>query len=56
MHRLTILAVLVLLLGWSADVRADYCSSGRNVVFAGLNWGSGEFITAVSRPIRAAAG
>jgi ABC-type proline/glycine betaine transport system permease subunit/ABC-type proline/glycine betaine transport system substrate-binding protein len=40
-----------LLLGWSAHARADYCSSGRNVVFAGLNWESGEFITAVAQEI-----
>jgi ABC-type proline/glycine betaine transport system substrate-binding protein len=51
MHQLTMLPVLVLLLGWSADARADYCSSGRNVVFAGLNWESGEFITAVTQEI-----
>src|SRR5882672_1831322 len=48
---LTVLPVLALLLGWSAHARADYCSSGRNVVFAGLNWESGEFITAVTQEI-----
>ena len=51
MRQLIILPVLVLLLGWSADARADYCSSGRPVVLAGLNWQSGEFITAVTQEI-----
>lgn len=39
--------VPLLLLGWSTGARADYCGSGRHVIFAGLNWESGEFITAV---------
>jgi glycine betaine/proline transport system substrate-binding protein len=48
-----LLPVMLLLLvsGWSAPARADYCGSGRPVVFAGLNWESGQFITAVIREI-----
>ena len=42
---------LLLVSGWSAAARADYCSSGRPVVFAGINWESGQFITAVMREI-----
>jgi glycine betaine/proline transport system substrate-binding protein len=41
----------LLLLGWSTGARADYCGSGRHVIFAGLNWESGEFITAVIQEI-----
>ena len=41
----------LLLLGWSTCVQAEYCSSGRQVTFAGLNWESGEFITAVIQEI-----
>lgn len=44
---------LLLLLGWSTPARAEYCTSGRTVVFAGLNWESGEFITAVMQEILA---
>jgi glycine betaine/proline transport system substrate-binding protein len=39
----------LLLLGWSTCAQAEYCGSGRQVTFAGLNWESGEFITAVMR-------
>jgi glycine betaine/proline transport system substrate-binding protein len=38
-------------LGWSSGAQASYCGSGRQVIFAGLNWESGEFITAVMREI-----
>ena len=43
--------VLLLLPAWSSPARAEYCASGRPVVFAGLNWESGEFITAVMQEI-----
>jgi glycine betaine/proline transport system substrate-binding protein len=45
------LLILGLLLASGAYARADYCSSGRTIAFAGLNWESGEFITAVMREI-----
>jgi glycine betaine/proline transport system substrate-binding protein len=44
-------AALILLLGWSPPARAAYCDHGRAVVLAGVNWESGEFITAVTREI-----
>ena len=48
-----LIAVMLFLLvsGWSAPAHADYCSSGRPVVLAGINWESGQFITAVIREI-----
>ena len=45
-------ALLALLLVVSSAVRADpipYCAGGKTVLFAGLNWDSGELITAVLR-------
>ena len=42
---------LVLLLGWTTSARAGYCASGRVVTFAGLNWESGEFLTALTREV-----
>jgi len=44
-------ALVCLLLGWSSCAQASYCGSGREVIFAGLNWESGEFITAVMQEI-----
>jgi len=46
-----LLAILLLACGWSHSALAAYCSGGRPVVFAGVNWESGEFITAVMREI-----
>jgi glycine betaine/proline transport system substrate-binding protein len=48
---LTLPLICLLLLGWSSGAHADYCGSGRQVIFAGLNWESGEFITAVIQEI-----
>jgi ABC-type proline/glycine betaine transport system permease subunit/ABC-type proline/glycine betaine transport system substrate-binding protein len=45
------LLVLIVGLGWSPLAWADYCGSGRAVALAGVNWESGEFITAVTREI-----
>jgi glycine betaine/proline transport system substrate-binding protein len=45
------LLLLALMLASSAYGKTDYCSTGRTVAFAGLNWESGEFITAVMREI-----
>jgi glycine betaine/proline transport system substrate-binding protein len=36
---------------FSAPVYADFCASGHTVALAGINWESGEFITAVTREI-----
>ncbi len=44
-----IIALLTVFAGQRAD--AAYCQDGRMVTFAGVNWESGEFITAVSREI-----
>jgi glycine betaine/proline transport system substrate-binding protein len=46
-------ALLALLAAWAlaAPARADYCAGGRPLIFAGLNWESGEFITAVLRAL-----
>ncbi len=52
-HGLTFSLALLLLLGWSTPAGAEYCTSGRTVVFAGLNWESGEFVTAVMQEILA---
>jgi len=35
----------------SSVARADYCTAGRKVMFAGINWQSGEFLTAVMQEI-----
>jgi len=43
--------ILILMLGWAPPARADYCASGRPVILAGVNWDSGEFITAVTQEI-----
>ncbi len=51
MRALTFSLALFLLLGWSSRARAEYCAAGRPIVFAGLNWESGEFITAVMQEI-----
>jgi glycine betaine/proline transport system substrate-binding protein len=51
MRALTFSLALLLLLGWSPGAHAEYCAAGRPVVFAGLNWESGEFITAVMQEI-----
>ncbi len=48
---LGLLTALVVLLAWSPQAWADYCGSGRPVALAGVNWESGEFITAVTREI-----
>jgi len=41
-----------LLLFLSASLaHADYCDGGRTIMFAGLNWESGEFVTAVLRAL-----
>jgi len=45
------LMILIFVLGWSPQAWADYCGSGRPVALAGVNWESGEFITAVTREI-----
>jgi glycine betaine/proline transport system substrate-binding protein len=45
------LLILLFGLGWSSAARADYCGSGRVVSLAGVNWESGEFITAVTREV-----
>ena len=46
------LLTLTALLGWGAPAHAaDYCGSGRTVTFAGINWESGELITAVAREV-----
>ena len=45
------LLMLVFVLCWSSQARADYCAPGRVVAFAGVNWESGEFITAVTREV-----
>src|SRR5262245_52209597 len=46
-RRLTLSLALLLSLGWSMSAQAEYCASGRQIMLAGLNWESGEFITAV---------
>ena len=51
MRALKFSLALSLLLGWSLQAHADYCASGRPIVLAGLNWESGEFITAVMQEI-----
>ncbi len=43
--------VLILMTGWAAPAWAGYCDRGRVVTLAGVNWESGEFITAVTREI-----
>jgi len=45
------LLILIFALGCSSEARAGYCASGRAVTFAGVNWESGEFITAVTREV-----
>jgi ABC-type proline/glycine betaine transport system permease subunit/ABC-type proline/glycine betaine transport system substrate-binding protein len=45
------LITLICLLGWNPQAWADYCGSGRPVALAGVNWESGEFLTAVTREI-----
>ncbi len=45
------LLILIAVLGWAAQAHADYCGAGRTVALAGVNWESGEFITAVTREI-----
>ena len=45
------LAMVALLLFSAGRAAADVCGSGRLVTFAGINWESGEFITAVAREI-----
>jgi ABC-type proline/glycine betaine transport system permease subunit/ABC-type proline/glycine betaine transport system substrate-binding protein len=45
-----LIALMLAVLGWSAPAWADACG-GHTVTFAGLNWESGEFITAVTREI-----
>ena len=45
------LMILMIVLGWSPQAWADYCGSGRPVALAGVNWESGEFITAVTREV-----
>ncbi len=42
---------LLLLSGWAPAAWAGYCDSGRVVTLAGINWESGEFITAVTREV-----
>jgi glycine betaine/proline transport system substrate-binding protein len=51
MRALTFSLTLFLLLGWNSRAHAEYCAAGRPIVFAGLNWESGEFITAVMQEI-----
>ena len=51
MRALTFSLALFLLLGWCPRAHAEYCASGRPIVLAGLNWESGEFITAVMQEI-----
>jgi glycine betaine/proline transport system substrate-binding protein len=46
-----LLAILMLACGWSHGALAAYCDGPKPVVFAGVNWDSGEFITAVMREI-----
>ena len=43
--------VVLLLSGWSSHACADYCASGRTVALGGINWESGEFLTAVTQEI-----
>jgi len=49
-RHLRFLFALLLLLPPSL-ARADYCDSGRTIMFAGINWESGEFITGVLRAL-----
>lgn len=44
-------AVLLLFLLVGQAAHADWCGGGKPVIFAGLNWESGDFITAVLRGI-----
>lgn len=45
------LLALSVLIGWASPALADYCGAGRTVSLAGVNWESGEFVTAVTRQI-----
>jgi ABC-type proline/glycine betaine transport system permease subunit/ABC-type proline/glycine betaine transport system substrate-binding protein len=45
------LLILIFVLGRSPPAWADYCGAGRAITLAGVNWESGEFITAVTREI-----
>ena len=45
------LVFLIVLAGWCSPAWAGYCDTGRVVSLAGVNWESGEFITAVTREI-----
>jgi len=46
-----LLIATLLTLTVSTHARADYCPSGKNITLAGLNWASGQFITAVTQEI-----